>query len=850
MSNLKDVYVLNHTHWDREWYESFDEFRYKLRNGLRFVKTMLEEKKLDYFFLDGQTIVLEDYKEIVDEEEYDAFVELIRQQKIEVGPWYLLADEFLTSGESMLKNLEIGIATAKKLESKHNIGYLPDTFGHISQLPQILKGFNLDRALIFRGAVSSTLENKWVGADGSAVKTYILPLFSGYFQTFLKHDDYLSDTEQYIKESMPYASNGRLLIMNGADHTYPSDNLVHRLEQLRVKFPELNFRQTSMNQFMNYLDNINMPSEIMGEQRNPEKIFILPGVLSTRTYLKVQNQLCEDLAIGVMEALNVWSNGSTNSEAFMTYVWKQILKNQPHDSICGCSIDEVHREMESRTEKVINAIKQFEKDTLNELYPFKYDKEKILNPYIYVIQNNPIAGYYPVNIAIKVPKTIDQGGIQLFEGTQAIPFDLINREESEHFFRHILSIPHYEDYVHYQIKVMLNFDGVETKRLHFKCTEPSALPIKSINQGINENNIENEFYRILFDESGLIIQELQTGQLHKNQNIFVSSLDAGDTYNYSPPINDMLSRAKLTHIDSVVKGRYFEQCIVHYELSLPIGLNEKRTGPHQKYVINTIKSKITLYKQSPLIRFETIVNNVAKDQKLRVGFEVGHCDVSYSDTAFDLVKRYTLRDKQWDMPKNKEAIMNQYPTSSVVFANSFELVHRGLQEYEVDKFEKTDAAFLTLIRGVGWLSRRDLRTRGNGAGPGFETPEAQCLGTFTFNYGVVIGEQHHSLNMKQLLRQEALVQQSYVSATEEKLFKQSSSTIVASSFMQKEKNTFDIRMYNPTSKQEITKIELGFIPNKVQKVDFSGKILMEYDVTDKLIVSFKAKEITTLRVYR
>ncbi|UPM52507.1 glycoside hydrolase family 38 C-terminal domain-containing protein [Gottfriedia acidiceleris] len=847
MDNIKEVHILNHTHWDREWYESFEEFRYKLRNGIRYVQELLSNGQIDNFFLDGQTIVIDDYKEVVSKEEFERFTSFITQGKIEVGPWYLLADEFLVSGESIIKNLELGTSIAKSLCSSFNIGYLPDTFGHISQMPQILKSFHIENALLFRGAVSEQFENIWEGADGSSVFTFVLPLFEGYYQTFLKHNTYQDETRKYLESSAPFLTHGRALIMNGADHTFTGSDLNNKLNQLKKDFPKIEFKQSLMSQYLESFEEKKALRTISGEQRDPSKIFILPGVLSTRTYLKNQNQQCEDLAIGVMEALNVWTNGSTNSTKFIEYVWKLLLQNQPHDSICGCSVDEVHNEMETRSQKVISAISQFAKDILNDQFPFEFLDSSKDNTYLYLINNTPFLEVYPVDATIRIPAEQDLGAIALYHDDKPIRFDVVNREKREEFLRHILAEPHYTEYVTYHVKFTMPFDGAEIKKVRIERVKEA----KEIKLTREQNFIENEYYKITWNDEGLQIIDKEENITYKNQHQFLSSLDAGDTYNYSPPINDMISKAIITGVCNLNVGKTFQSVTIQYEMKLPASLNVNRTGPSNEYVLNKMVTNVTLYHGKRFIYFKTKVDNVAKDQKLRVGFDLGaECNVSYADTAFDIMERPTIRHKILDMSKNKEAVMNQYPTSSTVIANQHQLVHRGLHEYEVDEIEGNDFAFLTIIRSVGWLSRRDLRTRGNGAGPGFETPGAQCIGTYTFEYGLILGKGQMSLNHQMMLRQAVLSQQSFKLRNEQKLFSQSSSVIVFSSSIQKEENTFDIRLFNPSTKEEKTELCFGFEPVDLLEVDFTGKVKTSHQPLQHITITFKSKEIKTIRVRR
>lgn len=146
------IHMLHHTHWDREWYQPFEAMQIRLRDALRHVVDLVERGVIDCFYLDGQTSVLDDYRRIVTDEEYQRLCALIRAGKIEVGPWFVLADEFLCPAEAVIQNLRIGRSMAGELGSFCGMGYLPDTFGHIGSMPMVLRQFGIDKAIIWRGA--------------------------------------------------------------------------------------------------------------------------------------------------------------------------------------------------------------------------------------------------------------------------------------------------------------------------------------------------------------------------------------------------------------------------------------------------------------------------------------------------------------------------------------------------------------------------------------------------------------------------------------------------------------------------------------------------------------------------
>ena len=62
---MRNIYVVSHTHWDLEWYRSFQSFRLKLVHLVDGLLELLDkDPHFKTFMLDGQTIVLDDYLEI------------------------------------------------------------------------------------------------------------------------------------------------------------------------------------------------------------------------------------------------------------------------------------------------------------------------------------------------------------------------------------------------------------------------------------------------------------------------------------------------------------------------------------------------------------------------------------------------------------------------------------------------------------------------------------------------------------------------------------------------------------------------------------------------------------------
>jgi mannosylglycerate hydrolase len=227
--------LVSHSHWDRAWYCTFQEYRIRLVRLVDRLLQILDEKpEFRVFMLDGQMSVLEDYLEVRPERAAE-LQRHCRAGRVQVGPWYVLADEFLVSPESLIRNLLVGHHMGEPYGGVMKIGYVPDGFGHIAQLPQILRGFGIDNVFFWRGmgAEGDQLgtEFEWCAPDGSSVTAILMPW--GYHNvTNLGYAIHWGDVSQMafdwnlaltkiaraVDQLTPMANTDALLLMNGIDH--------------------------------------------------------------------------------------------------------------------------------------------------------------------------------------------------------------------------------------------------------------------------------------------------------------------------------------------------------------------------------------------------------------------------------------------------------------------------------------------------------------------------------------------------------------------------------------------------------------------------------------------------------
>lgn len=370
----KTLVVVSHTHWDREWYLPYQNFRFKLVKLIDNLLDILDSSPdFLYFTLDGQTIVIEDYLEIRPEREED-LRRHIASGRLLIGPWYILPDQFLVSGEAHVQNMLRGLEISRKYGDPMNVGYIPDPFGHISQMPQILRSFGFDTAVFWRGVGKNISQNEfiWQAPDGSEVEALHLPgskniggystglAFNGGADVTVKH---LNGLNFLLNRS----GSGYVMIMNGNDHVEPTAELPATLREVERRLQEKgkNYKliHGTMPMFFElarqtdaWTDPRKTPRHV-GEFRDCEIAHLLPGVLSARMWIKQINSKLENALERETGPLIAWNmtlpqlptdyNVKSLHSMYKT-AWKYLLQNDPHDSICGCSVDGVHEEMKTR----------------------------------------------------------------------------------------------------------------------------------------------------------------------------------------------------------------------------------------------------------------------------------------------------------------------------------------------------------------------------------------------------------------------------------------------------------------------------------------------------------------------
>ncbi len=698
----KTVIAYVHSHWDREWYREFEEFRLRLIEVVDKVVQELETGKIPVFYFDGQTAAVEDYLEIYPEKEA-VIKKLIAEKKLYVGPFYCSSDSFLTSCESMVRNLCFGIKKSKELGCSEFLGYLSDTFGHSASIPSVLKSFDIDKAAMWRGLGDLPSELLWDGVK-------VTNLIQGYFNDFLnlnvsvvKQAEFL---KVYLDKITARSSSDNILLPIGADHLCPASDLKNKIKEINKYLKGYEIKIATPFEYFEAVKNVKR-KEIKGELLDNSLTFILPGVYSSRVDLKRENTVCEWNLQRVVEPIQALSNFALGTKSYQNeidYAYKTLIKNHAHDSIYGCSIDNVSKDVLARFRNVEIVSNGIEKRVLRDLSG-KSDDISVIN-----LSNFEYSGLVKVRTHKKLDKKYNATLLSKEKGF--IDEKLYNKNE----------IPVTEDYQ--DIYTYL----IETKGLKpFSTTKLESKNIESKRYlKASKNSIENEVIKFEIKGNKVFLTDKKTGEIYKDFLNFIDRADIGDSYNFGALKGDTKIKSSLVSY-KIVKNPKFLALDMVFELKIPKTSTEK--GRSKTALTHKIKVKAILHNSTDYAEFDIQFENKAKNHILQAEILLKEpVKTTIADDMISLCERNFDPDfdiyKKIPAPRGIEIKPNTAPMQKFVWAQGVGIVTEGLKEYEVFK----NNLLITLIRATGTISNPKNPTRGTPAGPPLETPDLQILG--------------------------------------------------------------------------------------------------------------------------
>lgn len=761
------IIIVPETHWDREWYLSFQEFRAKL---VLLMDKLLEILRTDpnyaNFTLDGQTIPLEDYLEVRPKAKED-IVKYVNEKRLSIGPMYVLPDEFLVSGESLIRNLLIGHQIGRKFGRVMKAGYIPDPFGHIAQLPQILKGFEIPSIIFYRGFgndfedLDLNVEFNWKSPGDSSS---ILAIFLRYgygsvadLRLSKKTGIYklaINKIRRVVSKFENFTATPFVLLNSGEDHHEAKPEIPAIVSQWNELYPEVLLEQNDFEYYVDKVLSVNPQLKTFrGELRGGRFANLLSGVFSARMWIKQRNTAIEYLYEKYTEPLATitWALDKYKKyaypQAYMITGLKWLLKNHPHDSICGCSIDQVHEEMKTRfdwAEQIGNEVFKNSILYLYDLMKVREDEKQLL-----IIVFNPLPWKRKDIASFNILSNINKYGKKpekfklIDSNANEVPYQLI-QIESEPRYRVVNSINYYCSFL------------AEVPACGYKCYYilPGESPIENKLKGeelkLGFNSIENQFYEVDVTLKGQInVLDKSSGILYENICYFEDVGDWGDEYDFSGPYENQTD-LKFTSEDlnvleivPIIDGLTQKTIKLRANLNLPASLTEDRYMRDEVLISNLIDVNITLYKDIKRIDFKIELVNASKDHRIRALFPSqiksktvdcdGHFAVISRDVELPVANNWAQKPLPTNHQKDFVSVSNEQRTFSVI--------NKGLPEYEaIINEDGTISLAITLVRGIEWLSRHDFTSRRNNAGPDLNTPKAQCLGHHTFELSLCIDD--------------------------------------------------------------------------------------------------------------
>jgi mannosylglycerate hydrolase len=345
------IHLVPHTHWDREWYEPFQVFRMRL---VELVDQLLDSMEADErlaFTLDGQVATIDDYLEIRPAAR-TRIERLIREGRLAIGPWQILMDEFLVSGETLIRNLELGWHAAEALGGAMRVGYLPDMFGHVAQMPQLLRRAGIGHAVVWRGVPAAIDRHAftWRSPDGSTVRTEYLVGGYGNGAYLLAIPERLAEkVGRYADASRSFYGDRSILAMYGTDHAVPSPRLASIVAEANEARTDIEVRIETLTEYIRAFEQVvedpALPDpapapEWTGELRSAARANMLMNVTSARIDIKIAAGRAERILERYAEPLAAL-HGAEWPERLLELAWRRVIDNSAHDSICGCSHDAV-----------------------------------------------------------------------------------------------------------------------------------------------------------------------------------------------------------------------------------------------------------------------------------------------------------------------------------------------------------------------------------------------------------------------------------------------------------------------------------------------------------------------------
>lgn len=747
----KHVYLVPHCHWDAEWYFTCEDSHILLVENIDYLLDLLESNpNFPSYTFDGLAIVLDDYLQ-VRPENASRIAALVHQRRLYVGPWYTQCDSLLIRSESLIRNLQFGIRTAKRFGHSMNVGYMPDIFGQHAYLPALFTDAGIDYCVLQRGVytdqIRGDLNFRWRAPNQKTIATNYL--FYGYGPgKFLSADsDYLQHRLLPILQQLGTMNShtDKLLLPCGGDQVLPNAQFPETVKALNQLDTPYRFTLSSYEEYMRETWSTGQFANVVdGELYACQKSRIHRTCHSTRYDIKRQTWLTEHVLLDQLEPLAVIANrlGIHWPQPLMDDLWKKVFSAHAHNGIEATNADPVNHNIKHRLisversalslmnllkKKITHGIRnQCEQDNL--LVVFNSDVnplDRLVNAVVFTKSKNVALrlGDAPVDCVLISQQALDGGQrvIVTAEGEKLKPVDNYYRSE-----------------------IVFHAQGINGLGYQTYFIEEESVCPSLTTRG--RPVIENDRYRISLNDGTLTLENIRTRQRVDDFLAFVDCGDNGDEFDFAPLDDEQPLISRTFSLLSCEVSPLVSRMTLESTLELPQGIPQRLAGKLSLKM--TIRTTLELRQHDAYLRVRHQLVNQADDHRLRVYIKtpVDNPAWSWADQGYCLVRRENISPyvENWRQQGFVEKPMPIYTLENGVALRNdhhvFYVMTQGIKEYEVFPQENTLA--LTLFRSVGLLGKDDTVWRpGRASGINnkvVKTPDAQMHQEMIFDYALMI----------------------------------------------------------------------------------------------------------------
>ena len=791
------IHLVPHTHWDREWYRPFQSFRMQLVDLVDRVLDMLESEPDFAFTLDGQLATIDDYLEIRPEQT-ERLKGHVASGRLAIGPWQILMDEFLVSGETLVRNLEMGWARAHDFGEPMHVGYLPDMFGHVAQMPQILRRAGIGDAVVWRGvpAVIDRHAFRWESPDGSWVRTEYMP--SGYGNAagmFAVPDRLDVAAARFVERSRPWFGDDPVLAMYGTDHAAPVPELAGLVSRLNEVHAASNMRIGTLAQFVAQAPALTPDDPCWrGEMRSGARANVLMGVASARIDIKQAAGRAETLLERYSEPISALHVAAEAWPApFLALAWRKVVENSAHDSICGCSVDPVVRQVLVRfaeAEQIALVLARRAVGAVSAAVP--RGAVTLVNP-------SPTPRASLIEAELLIPESWQSVALELPDGSRVATQELRRKEpilfdeslrgdEVDDLFRRFHGREVFDHaWNGYRIDgrtmtlevdtdpdpAWLDVDGLrteveaamraapdETWRIRIvarprrtlaasvpapalgwtavRAVEASGRPgpVNQVQLADDGRTMTNGLLTVAVRDDGMLRIETTDGVIADRIGRIVDGGDFGDSYNYGPPASDLVvdtpsSVRVTTELEGPVRGRL----AITRRFDWPSGVLEDGSARTVETEPTDVVMEVELRADEPFARIGISSDNRSDDHRVRFHAPTPRrADASHAEGQFAVVERGMTGEGGY-----REEPLGTYPAHGWVDAGGLAILLGHLAEYELTDAPDAPSGrelAITVLRSIGLISRNDNPYRQDPAGPEMAIPDAQMRGRWRIDFAL------------------------------------------------------------------------------------------------------------------